>query len=413
MNNPVFAVGVGTDLLSIVRTLGARGVSCWACASQRVPGTVSRYAHFWRIPDPQYDEQGMIDRLLQLAQQVGGRPVIFTGCDQHAQALARHRKLLEKLTIPCVANSEIVDLMVQKRQFSEWARVHAQSYPLSVPATSFEPIDTVPFPVIAKPNHRGFSNAAKLGLPSEQALHERRLTLLRNKQEWEQFRQDEAEYLPHMLIQQYIAGTSASKFSIGLYANRNSDIKGVFIGRRVRGFPALYGDASLVESAELPDSVMEETAQLIKKLEYFGIAEAEYNQDANTGEFHLLEINPRCWGWIGITAVTNANILWIAYQDLTGGDPTYVRYSGLTGDTKLVMLTMDMANVFIRYRSDYPDWVQSPAGWWRSLRANRLVIWEFDHTDLRGSIWCLVTVLAHGFRYAIRKTVERLRRLAG
>ncbi len=407
MNNPVFAVGVGTDLLSIVRTLGAKGVACWACASHRVPGTVSRYARFWRIPDPQNDEQGMIDRLLELAERVGGRPVIFTGCDQHAQALARHRDLLEKLTIPCIADSNIVELMVQKRYFSEWAAKHAPSYPCSVPATSFQPSASLPFPVIAKPNHRGYSNAAKLGLPSEQALHERRLTLLRNKLEWEAFRRKQADYLPHMLIQQYIAGTSASKFSIGLYANRDSEIKGVFIGRRVRGFPALYGDASLVESAELPEAVMQEAEQLIKELGFFGIAEAEYNQDANTGEFHLLEINPRCWGWIGITAVTDANILWVAYQDLTGGNPAYVRYSGLSGATKLVMLTMDMANVFIRYRSDHPAWVQSPAGWWRSLRAQRLVIWEFDRTDLRGSVWCFIAVLAHGFRYALRKTFGR------
>lgn len=68
---------------------------CWACSSRRVAGTYSRYARYWWIPDPQVDEGGMIDRLLELARRVEGRPVIFTGCDPHAQALAKHRDTLD------------------------------------------------------------------------------------------------------------------------------------------------------------------------------------------------------------------------------------------------------------------------------------------------------------------------------
>lgn len=401
-DHPVFVVGVGTDVLSLVRIFREKNVVCWACSSRRVPGTVSSGARYWRIPDPREDEEGMVESLVELARKQDRPPVIFTGCDQHAQALARYRDRLLKVAIPCIARSEVVELLVHKRDFSAWAKEHVASYPLSVSATEFQSGHSIPFPVIGKPNHRGFAGAVKLDLPSEEELHDRRFTLLRDTGEWESYKKEQRRFLPHLLIQEYIQGTSASKYSVCIYADESFKIKALFVGRRLRGFPAQYGDASLVQSDEVPDSVLSEVTEIVRQLRYQGIAEIEFNQDEVTGQFRLLEVNPRCWGWIGLTDGTDCNVPWIAYQELTGHHVAGVRYGPKPGSVKMVFLALDIANVFLRYRRDYPAWVMSPRVWWRSLRADKLSIWEFDRRDWRGTLWCIVVLAVKGITYAIR-----------
>jgi len=408
MTRPAFVVGVGTSILSLVRTLGRQGIPCWTCCARRIPGTVSRYARFWRIPDPQDDERGMIDRIVELAERVEGRPIIFVAGDHFSQALARHRDRLEEFATVCVAPSGQVDLLIHKQHFSDWAQENVASFPKSVPATGFSPGGSIAFPVVAKPFHRGFSNARELDLPSEKELHNLRFALIQDAADWDRYRRANGRLLPHILIQQYIRGTSASKFSVGIYANRKSEIKGIFVGRRVRGYPALYGDASLVESSQVPEPVLAEVADIVRRLGYAGIAEFEYNQDADTGRFHLLEINPRSWGWIGITMATKSNIPWIAYQDLAGQAQPCIVYEGQPGSTKIVLLIRDISNAFLRYRWNHPEWVLSPRAWWRSLKAENLVIWEFDRGDLRGSLWCLLVVLQTAVSYVCRGLFRQL-----
>lgn len=403
LKHPVFVVGVGTDVLSLVRDFGSRGVECWACCSKRVPGTGSRFARYYYIADPTKDEDAMIDGLIELARKQVHPPVIVTGCDQHAQALARHRERLSEVALPCIAHSDAVETLIHKVRFSAWAEQHLTSHPRSVPATQFQAGDDIPFPVIAKPNHRGFSNSTKLELPTEDELHERRFTLITNEAQWNDFRAQQQRFLPYLLIQQYISGTSASKYSVCIYADHNSDIRAQFIGRRIRGYPALYGDATLVQSDSVPESVLAEVATMVKKLGYHGIAEAEYNKDAKTGEFHLLEMNPRCWGWIGITAVTCCDIPWIAYRDLTGQEIETFVQGPATGEVKMLYLIQDAANVFLRYRWHYPPWVQSVSSWRLSFQADKLVIWEFDRRDWRGTFSCFSFFVIKALRNIGRK----------
>lgn len=392
MDNPVFVIGLLSTLQSLARSVGRHGIECWACASNPQPGLISRYARYARIPDPREDEEGMVDAVIALARRQKRPPVIFTGSDQHAQALARHRDRLREVAIPCIGRGETVDLLIHKGQFSEWARTNVPSYPNSTPAAVFEPGDALPFPVIAKPNFRNLANGHKLNVPSTVELNKRRFTLIEDAAQWETFKQREKEYLPHLLIQEFVRGDSASKYSVGIYADARSDIRAMFVGRRLRGYPALYGDATLVQSDEVPEAVIAEVRETVKALRFEGIAEFEYNQHEVTGAFRLLEINPRCWGWIGITTLSCCDVPLVAYRDLTGQQQDGTVYGPKRGSLKMVYLVSDAINVFLRYPRHYPRWALSPLAWWRSLRADNLVIFDFDPGDLRGTFWCVIAL---------------------
>ncbi|MEN8260808.1 MAG: hypothetical protein ABFS02_09525, partial [Pseudomonadota bacterium] len=212
--------------------------------------------------------------------------------------------------------------------------------------------------------------------------------------------------LDHILAQEFIEGTTNDMYSIGVYADRKSCIKGLFVGRKLRGYPALYGDTKLGQNDSVPDNVLDEVTRIIRALPYTGIAEFEYKRDPTTGQFHLIEINPRCWSWISASTVSRADIPWIAFQDLTGANPGGVIENDSPGSIKYVHLMSDFTNVFIRYRRDYPAWLMGPRAWWKSLKAEKLVVAEFDQGD-----WPVaVSYLAWVLRNALTALLARLRK---
>jgi hypothetical protein len=157
-----------------------------------------------------------------------------------------------------------------------------------------------------------------------------------------------------------------------------------------------------VQSDEVPQSVLATATDMVKRLGYEGIAEIEFNRDEKTGAFHLLEMNPRCWGWIGITEATDCNVPWIAYRDLTGQELAGTIQGPRPGSVKMLFLVMDASSVFLRYRKDHPEWVQSLRAWWKGLESEKLIVWEIDGRDWRGTLWCFLELLWKGLAYAAR-----------
>jgi D-aspartate ligase len=386
---PVFILGGRFPALGVIHSLAHKGVVCWVCESRRLQATWSRYARYAYLPDPVNDERRMIDGVLELARKVGGKPVLIPTADHYARALARHRAELEIRTAPCVASSGTVELLLDKQRFYNWGRKKKLSCPRAESATVPQP--SLSMPLVAKPvNFKDFASKAPRMGRRELRL---RFTLIKSERELNDFRMRHRDRLDQFILQEYIAGTSADMYSIGVYANHNSDIIGLFTGRKVRGYPALYGNTILGQNDVVSDTVIDEITRIVQELRYTGIAEFEYKRDVTTGEFRLIEINPRCWSWIGATEMSVANIPWIAYSHLAGlsVDPAF--HNTEPGSIKAVRVMSDLANVFWRYRRDYPAWIMSPRAWRMSLEARNLMLIEFHRADWPVSLYCLALLL--------------------
>jgi D-aspartate ligase len=333
----------------------------------------------------------MVDRLIELARRSGGRPVIVPTDDHYARALGRHRAELEPVMVPCVASSDVVELLVDQLRFCDWGRAHGVSCPQAAPATcSRLPL---PPPVVAKPiNFTDFLFAAR-NLPAGEKPSDRRFTLLRSEDEWQAFRRRYEPHLHRMVLQEYVAGSSADMFSIGVYADRQAHIRAVFVGRKLRGYPAQYGNTILGQNDCVPKHVLSEVERIVYQLGYAGIAEFEYRREPASGTFRLIEINPRCWSWILATAFSSANIPWIAYRDLCGDAVEPVIDNETPGSIKVVRIMSDLANVFWRYRRDDPAWLMTPTAWWRSLAAKKLAVVEFERGDWPVSLFCFALLV--------------------
>jgi predicted ATP-grasp superfamily ATP-dependent carboligase len=341
----------------------------------------------------------MVERVAELSAKLDRIPVLIPTEDQYAQVIARHRPQIDEFATACVAGSEVVDTLIDKQRFSDWARNHSVRHPISIAAIEYEPDRELGFPVVAKPRFP-FHQISECDLP-----YELRCVVLNDVQAWNGFQRRYQRYLPHLLVQEFVHGTAADMISIGLYADRDSDIRGLFVGRKIRGHPPLFGDTRAGQNDVVPNSVLREVSRVVNELGYTGLAEFEYKVDKNIGEHFLIEINPRSWSWIGITLDTPADIPWIAYQDLTGGAPPKTWHNKDPGSIKYARVMLDFLNVVVRYRWAYPSLAMSPLAWWRTLNADRLVMAEFGRGDWPLAFWSFL----HLFKY-LRPLILRRRK---
>lgn len=381
--------------LSIIQELGRRGIPALALDSSRSIGTYSRYAHFYHCPDPQVAEEAFIDYLRKLGSCFTDKPVLFPTNDHWAVAISRHKEKLLRHYVPCVADYPVVELLVEKQRFYEWAESRNIPVPRSWRTGDADKIPEDAFPLAAKPEYRRFSsNDPEAGMRAK-ILDRMRLTVLRNREDLQNFIARHRELLRYFLFQEYVEGMSDSMYTIGVYADRCHEVLGLFTGRKVRGFPPDVGDCVLGQVESVPAELKVLVKQVCREIKYHGIAEFEFKRDVTTSQFKLIEINPRSWSWIGITPACGISLPWMAYADLTGVEPVPYTESNLpTGSVRYVKLLQDMENcLYKNRRSGFPDWHMSFSQWRQSLRADRLVCAEFMKDDLRVGIHAIFLFL--------------------
>lgn len=390
MNHPAFVLNCHFNGLSIIRDLGRRGVPVYALDARKSVGTVSRYAQFRRCPNPLVSNDQFIDYLMEMGPKFEWRPVLIPTMDQWAMAIAHAKEQLEKYYICCVADPEVIDLCIYKQRFYEWALERGYPVPRSWKATDWQQVPDDAYPVAAKPEFRVSATNRSDAFQRSLSYTEQRLRPLLSPIDLAAFVERHEGHLSDFLIQEYVRGLSDQMLTIGVYADRRHEVRGLFTGRKIRGFPPDVGDCMAGESYEVPEELIDITQSICRDIGYHGIAEFEFKRDCDSGEIKLLEINPRTWSWVGITPACGVSLGWMAYQDLTGIGLSAGchRSNAKTGEVKWVRITEDPLNCLRFNRSaGYPQWHHTLRSWWHSLEANRLVVAEFAKDDIAPGIW--------------------------
>jgi len=369
--------------LSIIQELGRRKIFVIALDSTRSIGTYSRYACFNRSPDPQVAENDFIEHLMQLGHKFDDKPVLFPTNDHWAVAISRHKETLTKYYTPCVADYTTIELIIEKQRFYEWALAENIMVPRSWRSDKADEIPDEAFPLAAKPEFRRTASNDKDSNKHGQMMDKMRLTIIRKREDLAKFLIQQKKLLPHLIFQEYIEGLSDCMYTVGVYADRNFEVKGLFTGRKVRGFPPDIGDCIVGQIEDVPDKIKQTVKNICKKICFHGIAEFEFKKNAVTGQFKLIEINPRSWSWIGITPACGVSLPWMAYADLTGIESvSYIESNLPTGSIKYVKFFDDLQNCLYRNRqSGYKSWDMTVLQWLKSLKAEKIVYAEFSKDD--------------------------------
>lgn len=275
--------------LAIVRSLGSKGMNV-ICGAERKTGMAlnSKYcAQFFIYPSPITDPEGFIKTIKQIYDDNGGNMLILACSDATFLPISRNRNLfpgLEKI----LSNQEQIETAFDKSRTLRLARELGVKIPQMLEPATREQAEAagneVGYPCILKPRHscQWKDRRGVLG----------RTIIVQNTQELGEKAQEIADKTGEWpLIQKYVQGPEYGVF----FLMRNGEARAEFAHRRIRSISP-YGGASCVrQSIEMPADMRKAALDLLKALNWTGVAMVEFKRDAN-GNPVLMEINGRFWG---------------------------------------------------------------------------------------------------------------------
>ena len=166
---------------------------------------------------------------------------------------------------------------------------------------------------------------------------------------------------PFPILQEYIS--PGEKYDVCLLYNRSSQVKASFVQKEIRFFPLERGPSTVQESVWRPDLV-EKAIKLMKKLNWYGVAEVEFMVDSRDGRVRFMEINPRFWGSLQMSILAGVDFPWLLYRLAVEGDIEEVT-DYTTGIKCRWLLPGDILNFLYnrdRFKSDPPFFSTSKSG---------------------------------------------------
>lgn len=308
------AVVIGGDYqgLAIVRSLGGRGIPICVLDDEHSISRFSRYTKFGiRVPDLR-DESATIETLKSVGKQLNLKGwVLFATRDEIVAALSRHRaSLAEFFRVPTPA-WDTIQWMWDKRNTYKLARDLKIPIPESWVPDNPDDVEkiTTPFPLALKPaikEHFVYTTRVK-------AWRANNKTELRELLQ----RADSVSAPGETIVQDLIPGDGRHQFGYCAFFKDGKAV-GSMVTRRRRQHPHEFGRASTyVETIDLPalESLSE---RFLREINYYGLVEVEFKLDPRDGQFKLLDVNPRTWGYHSLGVSAGVDFPYLLYRDQIG-----------------------------------------------------------------------------------------------
>lgn len=273
--------------VACIRSLGRHGVPTVVVSElAHPPGFASKYAtETVRVPDPTRELEAYGDILLGLARRRDVRTIIPVR-ESDIYLLAKHRdEFANHVGTPWVDLDRLrrVQDRVELFAAAEAADVGA---PRTTPMDEWYDWDR---PLVVKPRYTMHApeyddrfEEARIETRSAQYLEPGTVPSL---EAWEA----ELGHVP--LVQEYVPNTDEYAF-FGLY--EDGEAVATFQHRQRRAYKYVGGPSSFRESTDIPE-LDAAGRRLLEELEWDGLAMVEFLREPDTGEFVLMEVNPRTW----------------------------------------------------------------------------------------------------------------------
>jgi len=302
------------------------------------------------------------DRLIDLLSELGtgfsSMPVLYPCQDKNVIIISRHRDRLESWYHIMLPPHEVVETLMNKVAFSEYA----QNVGLPIPTTfvlrnradAEIAASALAYPAIMKPavRLRLWSKHTKLKAfvasdPSELLAHYDRVHT----------------WADGLIAQEMVQGGDVNHVTANCYFDRRGEPVAMFTTRKLRQWRPVTGQACLSE--EIRDAiVVKETERLFRGVNYRGLAYLEMKRDERTGTYFIIEPNiGRPTGRSASAEAAGVEILYSMYCDALGWPLPQDRKQTFT-DIKWIHLVRDFqASIYHWRRGEL-----TPGDWWKSVR---------------------------------------------
>ena len=328
------AVVIGGDYqgLGIVRSLGRLGVPVCLIDDERSIARYSRYATASRIVQSLLNAKDTVAALLDFGRARGLRGwVLYPTRDEQVAALSQNRDELSKMfRVPTPCWDTVKWLWDKRNTYSLAEKLSIPTprtwYPCGV--KNLAQIETH-FPVALKPaikEHFIYATKAKAWRAD-------------NAQQLGEIFERASKHLPaeEIMIQDLIPGDGACQYAYCSFFKQGKSVAHITVCRR-RQHPLEFGRSSTyVETVELP--LLEEYSErFLRAIDYYGLVEVEFKRDPRDGQYRLLDVNGRTWGYHTIGRRAGIDFPYILFADQIN-EPVECCCTGKTGVRWIRLLT--------------------------------------------------------------------------
>lgn len=308
------AIVVGGDYqgLGIVRSLGRRNVPVCVIDDEQSIARFSRYTTHAVSTTSLRDERQTVDIVLDIGKRLGlDGWVLYPTRDETVAAFSRHRsELTERFRVPTPA-WDTMKFVWDKRNTYRLASTLDIPTPRTWYVSGVDELDQIPVdtPVALKPaikEHFVYATKAKA---------------------WRANTRDELRELfarasahvgcGEVMIQDLIPGGGEQQFAYCAFYKGGRSLASMVVRRR-RQHPHEFGRAStFVEAIELP--ILENLSdRFLKAIDYYGLVELEYKLDPRDGQYKLLDVNGRTWGYHTLGSGAGVDFPYLLFADQMG-----------------------------------------------------------------------------------------------
>ena len=315
VNVTVGAVVVGGDYqgLGIVRSLGSRGIPVCVVDDERSISGFSRYAtHNVKVANLR-DERAIVDGLIGIGKRLNLRGwVLYPTREELVAAFSRNRAMLgEWFRVP-TPEWESVRWAWDKRNTYQLAKELGIPTPVThypEDAEQLAELDSCTPPFVIKPaikEHFIYATKAK----AWRANSHSELKRLFHKA-------SELAGPGEIMVQELIPGGGAQQFAYCAFF-REGEAIGKMVAQRWRQHPLQFGRASTyVETVDIP--ILEDLSErFLRGINYYGLVELEYKLDPRDGQYKLLDVNARTWGYHSLGPRAGVDFSHMLYADQVG-----------------------------------------------------------------------------------------------
>ena len=312
---PALVIGTDISALNIIRSLGRRGVQVYAVGSHRSDyGAVSRYAKFVFCEDLN-DEKRVISCLIEISRNTGKRMSLFCTSDLHVLYVSKNRELLRPFFEFVLPDHKVVEMLMDKKNFYNFARYHGFSIPktfISKNHIDLEEIaSTISYPCVVKPLYHTQSW-------NEFILHNKKVIKANSSSHLKQELEDLTAIAQPLILQEWISGGDEQVYFCLAYLNRQGEPLALFTGRKLRQYPSLTGNTSIAESI-MHQKLTETTLNILNASGCKGLCSVEFKYNAEDCSFRITEPTVgRVDLQEGISIQAGLDIPFIAYRDAVG-----------------------------------------------------------------------------------------------